>query len=185
VNSDRLSEEHERWWDILERLSLPPSELEALNGSMWTLDAGGRRDLVAAVLERTGVATSPRLTHRVMTADEIRRLAGRPGHAIGAHTVNHLALTTHPLETKRCEVLHDKSALEQTIGRRVTVFSYPYGDFDAELVSVVRDAGFLAAVTVNAGVVIPGTDLMLMPRHEVSAREHGRFAEWLERIFRK
>jgi len=126
----------------------------------------------------------PRSTHRVMVAEEIRALASRRGHTIGAHTVNHLALSTQPLDTKRCEVLHDKSVLEQTLGRPVTLFSYPYGDFDTELVSVVREAGFLAAVTVNPGAVTRATDLMLMPRHEVKTQQYDRFAEWLDGIVR-
>jgi peptidoglycan/xylan/chitin deacetylase (PgdA/CDA1 family)/glycosyltransferase involved in cell wall biosynthesis len=184
VNSDRLCEEHERWWDMLERLPLPASELEALNRSMWTLDAQGRRQLVAEVLARNGSDPHARVTHRVMTADEVRQLANRPGHSIGAHTVHHLALTTQPLETKQCEVIIDKAALEQAIGKPVPLFSYPYGDYDADLVAVVRDAGFRAAVTVEAGLVSTGTDRLLMPRYEVTARDHDRFAERLEEFFR-
>src|SRR4029077_6767892 len=43
INSDRLGHEHEKWWALLHRLPLPASELEALNRSMWALDANGRR----------------------------------------------------------------------------------------------------------------------------------------------
>jgi peptidoglycan/xylan/chitin deacetylase (PgdA/CDA1 family)/glycosyltransferase involved in cell wall biosynthesis len=184
VSSDRLSEEHERWWDVLERLPLPPSELDALNKAMWPLDADGRRQLVSGVLARNGCDTLPRSSHRVMTADEIRELANRPGHAIGSHTVHHLALTTQPLDTRRCEVTADKTALEQTIGQAVPMFSYPYGDYDAQLVSVVRDAGFRAAVTVDAGTVSAGSNRLLLPRYEVTVRDHDRFADWLREIFR-
>jgi peptidoglycan/xylan/chitin deacetylase (PgdA/CDA1 family) len=183
VNSDRLFEEHERWWDVLERLALPAPELEALNRAMWVLDAVGRRQLVADVLARHTPDTRPRPSHRVMTADEVRQLAERPGHSIGAHSVNHLALTTQPLETKRCEVLTDKSALEQLVGKPVALFSYPYGDVDAELVSVVREAGFRGAVTVEAGLVSAETDRLLLPRYEVTARDHDRFPAMLREIF--
>jgi peptidoglycan/xylan/chitin deacetylase (PgdA/CDA1 family)/glycosyltransferase involved in cell wall biosynthesis len=183
INSDRLGHEHERWWDLLERLPLPASELEALNRSMWPLDANGRRQFVADVLARNGSDMLMRASHRVMTAKEVRELASRPGHRIGAHTVHHLALTTQPLEIKQCEVIADKAALEQAIGKPVSLFSYPYGDYDAELVSVVREAGFRAAVTVDAGLVSAGTDRFLLPRYEVTARDHDRFAERMKTLF--
>jgi peptidoglycan/xylan/chitin deacetylase (PgdA/CDA1 family) len=99
--------------------------------------------------------------------------------------VHHLALTTQPLETRRCEVIADKAALEQAIARQVPIFSYPYGDYDAGVVSVVREAGFLAAVTVNAGTVSGQTDRMLLPRYEVTARDHGSFASRIETLFRE
>jgi peptidoglycan/xylan/chitin deacetylase (PgdA/CDA1 family)/glycosyltransferase involved in cell wall biosynthesis len=183
VNSDRLAEEHERWWDILERLPLPATELEALNRAMWPLDSNGRRQLVADVIAPHGCDMRPRATHRVLTTEEIRELANRPGHSIGAHTVHHLALTTQPLEIRRCEVVADKVALEQAIDRPVPLFSYPYGDYDADVVSVVREAGFLAAVTVNAGLVSAGINRLLLPRYEVTARDHNRFAERIEALF--
>jgi peptidoglycan/xylan/chitin deacetylase (PgdA/CDA1 family) len=139
---------------------------------------------VADVLGRTGAETRARATHRVMTGDEVCQLAHRPGHSIGAHTVHHLALTTQTLETKRCEVIADKATLEQTIGKPVPLFSYPYGDYDAELVEVVREAGFLAAVTVEAGLVAAGSDRFLLPRYEVTARARGRFKDSIDAIFR-
>jgi peptidoglycan/xylan/chitin deacetylase (PgdA/CDA1 family)/glycosyltransferase involved in cell wall biosynthesis len=184
VNSDRLDEQHERWWDVLERLPLPAPELEALNRAMWPLDAAGRKQLVAEVLARYGCDLRPRATHRVMTAEEIRQLASRPGHAIGSHTEHHLALTTQSRETRRCEVVADKTALEQAIGRPVSIFSYPYGDYDAGVVSVVREAGFLAAVTVDAGLVSAGSDRLMLPRYEVTARDHERFSDKIEQLFR-
>jgi len=184
VNSDRLFEEHERWWDILEHLPLPPPEREALNQAMWPLDPNGRRQLIADVLARTGSRPCPRATHRVMNAEEIRQLSTRSGHSIGAHSIHHLALTTQPFETKRREVLDDKTVLEQSIGAPVPMFSYPYGDYDAEVVAVVHEAGFLAAFTVDAGVVTAGANRLLLPRYEVTARDYGRFPECVEGLLR-
>src|SRR5207249_4682851 len=98
------------------------------------------------------------------------------GHAIGAHTTHHLVLPTQPLDTRRREILDDKATLERILGRPVTLFAYPYGDFDADTVAIVRDAGFLAAVTTEAGFVACGTNRLPLPRREVTANDHGRFA---------
>jgi peptidoglycan/xylan/chitin deacetylase (PgdA/CDA1 family) len=119
----------------------------------------------------------------VLTGDEVRALAGRPGHAIGAHTTHHLALTTHSADTKRTEVFENKAALERVIQRQVSVFAYPYGDFDAETLAIVSQVGFRAAVTVEAGLVRPGTNRLLLPRHEMSAQHHRTFRELMRAIF--
>jgi peptidoglycan/xylan/chitin deacetylase (PgdA/CDA1 family)/glycosyltransferase involved in cell wall biosynthesis/SAM-dependent methyltransferase len=211
VNSDRLDEAHERWWDVMERIfltsdTLPPeldlhstryhvrantrtlderaAAVELVNRSAWTLDANERESLAAEVIAWSGADVRARASHRVLTRDELRTLAARPGHSIGAHTVHHLALTTQPRDTKRAEVVADKAALEEALGCAVSFFSYPYGDFDAELVTIVRDAGFRGAVTVEAGHVSPVTNRLLLPRHEVTARMHDDFAAHMQRLVR-
>jgi peptidoglycan/xylan/chitin deacetylase (PgdA/CDA1 family)/glycosyltransferase involved in cell wall biosynthesis len=210
VNTDRLDEPHERWWDVLERVFLStapvPSELcltadggdlrmptatprdrgetlESLNRIAWPMDAAGRAALVDQVLAWSGRPAAPRTTHRVLTADETRKLASRPGHTIGAHTVHHLALTTHTLETRRREVIENKDALERALQHPVTLFSYPYGDVDGELVRMVGEAGFHAAVTVEAGRVSAGANRLLLPRCEITPRHHKDFATHLQQIF--
>jgi peptidoglycan/xylan/chitin deacetylase (PgdA/CDA1 family) len=208
VNSDRLSEPHERWWDILERIFLiepdvPPTlaldvagrrqrlptstraerieALEQLNRAAWTLDAGARLDMAAAVAAWSGTAAEARAAHRVLTGSEVRELADRPGHTIGAHTIHHLALTTQPIDTKRREVVANKGTLETLLQRPVDLFAYPYGDFDGEVTGVVRDAGFRAGFTIQTGLVSAATNRLLLPRCEVS-RQIG-FSEWLRDIF--
>jgi hypothetical protein len=139
---------------------------------MWPLDAESRAGLVGHVLDWSGIRPSPRETHRVLTSGEVRALAARPGHQIGAHTTHHLALPRQPLDVKRAEILDDKRVLEQVLGRPVTLFAYPYGEVDPETIAVVREAGFHAALTVEGGVVQPGTNRFLLPRLEVTSACH-------------
>lgn len=210
VNTDRLNEPHERWWDVLERVfigdgALPSrlalrvngndlqlatataaerkEALEALNRTAWPLDAHARSKMLDDVLAWSGANRSPRQTHRVMTADEVRELARRPGHAIGAHSVHHVSLTLQPADTKRREVVDNKIVLERLIGRPVNLFSYPYGEFDAETVTTVGEAGFHAAVTVEAGLVSSGTNRLLLPRCEIGVRQRADFPSHLREIF--
>ena len=210
VNTDRLNEEHERWWDIFERIfscggTLPPvltlnisneelrlptsaardrkETLDALNRTMWPLNATGRARVVADVLAWSTMNGGARPSHRVLTGEELRTLASRPGHTVGAHTVHHLALTTQALETKREEILEDKRTLERELKRPVDLFSYPYGDFDAETRVVVAEAQFKAAVTVEPGAVTAGSNRLLLPRFEVTSADHGGFPRRLQEIF--
>jgi len=209
VNTDRLDEEHERWWDILERvfscasvpaalqlqidgqtLELPTGTvperadaLKRLNEAAWPMDTCARAALVRDVLSWSGARALPRATHRVLTGEEIRALANRPGHSIGAHTVHHLALTTQPVDTKRREIFESKTTLERVLERPVHLFSYPYGDFDADMLASVGEAGFRAAVTVQTGLVSAGTNRLLFPRYEVTPADHGRFPHRLREMF--
>jgi len=63
------------------------------------------------------------------------------------------------------------------------VFSYPYGDFDADMLALVGEAGFRAAVTVQTGLVSAGTNRLLFPRYEVTPADHGRFPHRLREMF--
>jgi peptidoglycan/xylan/chitin deacetylase (PgdA/CDA1 family)/SAM-dependent methyltransferase len=209
VNTERLDEEHERWWDTLERVFLcdtvPPAlvlkvngqdvrlptataseraeTLKRLNETAWPLDACSRAGLAREVLAWSGVHASARPSHRVLMGDEVRALAGRPGHSIGAHTVNHLALTTHPVDTKRREIFENKATLERVLERPVHLFSYPYGDFDADVMGMVSEAGFRAAVTIQGGLVSAGANRLLLPRYEITPGHHGGFARYMREIF--
>ena len=210
VNSDRLNEEHERWWDVLERVflseaALPPmlalqaggqevrastgtpgqraAALACVNRTAWPLDPAARERLVGDVLDWSGADRPARLTHRVLTDEDIRTLARRPGHVIGAHTIHHLALTTQPLAVKRHEVFENKATLERLLQQPVHLFAYPYGELDAETRTVVSEARFRAAVTVQAGLVTAGTNRLLLPRHEMTARDHGSFPLRMRRMF--
>jgi peptidoglycan/xylan/chitin deacetylase (PgdA/CDA1 family)/glycosyltransferase involved in cell wall biosynthesis len=182
VNSDRLDEPHERWWDLFERL-FEGDQLDDWNQRAWPLDEEGRRSLIAEALTRTDVQRHPRPTHRVLTASELRALADRPAHAMGGHTINHVALPLQSDQTKRREVSADKAALEELLQRPVTSFSYPYGDFDEATVRIVREAGYETGVTVQPGAVTSGTHSLLLPRFEIVRADRDRFAQKLEGIF--
>jgi peptidoglycan/xylan/chitin deacetylase (PgdA/CDA1 family) len=184
VNTERLDEEHERWWDILERvLNSDSSTLEELNRMGWPLDAAGRGRLVADALASRRLDVAVRPTHRVLTGDEIRTLDQRVGHRIGAHTTHHLALTAHPLDIKRNEVFENRDTLQRLLGRPVSLFAYPYGDVDGGLVDVVRRAGFLGAVTVEPNPVTAGTNRLLLPRYEAGRIDRNALAVQLHEIF--
>jgi len=58
-----------------------------------------------------------------------------------------------------------------------------YGDFDADMLAIVSEAGFRAAVTVQAGLVSAGTNRLLFPRYEVTPADHGCFPRRLRGMF--
>jgi peptidoglycan/xylan/chitin deacetylase (PgdA/CDA1 family) len=209
VTTERLDEAHEFWWDTLVRILLGdarlPAELE--------LDLGGPRrfatstdqqrrstydelhkivmrlgvDARVAVMERlqrwSGLDLAPRPSHRPMLPDEILKLSARPGHTIGAHTTHHLYLPDQPLDVQRREVVDNRVALERLLQQPVRTLGYPYGWYGPETAAMVRELGFLAAVTVDEALVRPGTDPMVLPRVDIKDWEESRFSAHLRMLF--
>jgi peptidoglycan/xylan/chitin deacetylase (PgdA/CDA1 family) len=89
----------------------------------------------------------------------------------------------HAADVKRREIVDDKAALEQVLGRRIDLFSYPYGDFDAETVALVAEAGYRAAMTVESGLVAAGGNRLLIPRYEITRRDHATFSDRVLELF--
>jgi peptidoglycan/xylan/chitin deacetylase (PgdA/CDA1 family) len=208
VNTERLGEQHEFWWDTLERVFLSefpiPSFLDlyadgrwvrhtrteeervavhtALFEAIYSMLPEDRHTAVRRVAAWSGMDLSPRPTHRPMTTDEILQLAVRPGHSIGAHTTHHLSLPLQPLDVQRREIFENKACLERLTGRPTTAFSYPYGEFSRQTMEIVREAGFEIAVTVENRVVRLGAERLLLPRFEIKSCKVDDFVRLLKEI---
>jgi peptidoglycan/xylan/chitin deacetylase (PgdA/CDA1 family) len=88
----------------------------------------------------------PRSGSRMLTADELRELAGA-GVEIGAHTVTHPDLSLLDAAACRREVQDSRDTLRDVTGGPVTSFAYPFCGFGPAAKAAVRDAGFAVAVT--------------------------------------
>lgn len=87
---------------------------------------------------------------------------------IGAHSVTHPNLCQLSSEKIRGEVKGSKNKIEEQLGLVVNLFAYPYGEFDARVKSVVKELGFVAAVTLIEGRAQPGDDLSSLKRINVT-----------------
>jgi peptidoglycan/xylan/chitin deacetylase (PgdA/CDA1 family) len=83
----------------------------------------------------------------------VRALAER--FEIGGHTLHHYPLPTLPDDEARQEILDGKTALEQVIGKPLTSFCYPRGEYGPQHVTMVAEAGFQVARTVDRYSVVP------------------------------
>ncbi|MFH1742243.1 MAG: polysaccharide deacetylase family protein, partial [bacterium] len=210
VSTNRLHEEHETWQDTLARIlfseaSLPPvltiqyngrtlvlpttttsertNAFEQINGLCWNLSFEDRNEIVAYVCRWSGLELHARKTHRLMTADEIRRISEKPGLSIGCHGIHHLCLPAQPLPLQQREVVESKYVLESLLKKPVSAFSYPYGENDCETEAVVRSAGFDSAFTTRDGMIYPCDNLWRLARNEIGSWPMARFADWLHKIF--
>src|SRR5262249_5527782 len=86
---------------------------------------------------------------------------------VGAHTVTHPALSSlGPAECRR-EIGQSKLACEALVGRPVTEFAYPYGDFSTGAREAVKASGFTAALSIQHGPATVKSDILALPRIHV------------------
>ncbi len=100
---------------------------------------------------------------------QLERIATESGGLIdiGAHTRHHVGLALVSPERAWDEIFHSKTELEEKIGRPVTDFAYPYGNFNQTVAQMVARAGFLtAAATIFGETEGPG-NLFFLPRVRV------------------
>jgi N-acetylglucosaminyl-diphospho-decaprenol L-rhamnosyltransferase len=72
---------------------------------------------------------------------------------VGSHSVSHPRLPNISIETASRELAESKASLEQLTGRTVSLFAFPYGDFDDTILRRCGEAGYLFAYSVNPRIV--------------------------------
>jgi peptidoglycan/xylan/chitin deacetylase (PgdA/CDA1 family) len=193
------------WWDILARIilespslpatlevDLPPAPHRILvsdsaGGRMATLmevhallrpappDARGRALADLAAQARTDAEARPR--DLAMTPDQVATLASSGLVEIGAHTVTHPPMTSLGPADQLREAAESRRRCEEIVGRPVTTFAYPYGDFDRAAASAVKEAGLLSACSTVERAVRAPADPFAVPRLLA--------ADWIEAEFRR
>jgi peptidoglycan/xylan/chitin deacetylase (PgdA/CDA1 family) len=89
------------------------------------------------------------------------------GFTIGSHTVHHLELTLLPPREALAELVRSRQALRRHLHRPVRFFAYPAGRVDAQVLPLVRKAGYLLAFTTAPGDLQRASEPFLLHRYEV------------------
>jgi peptidoglycan/xylan/chitin deacetylase (PgdA/CDA1 family) len=100
----------------------------------------------------------------MLSWEEIREMSEN-GMEFGAHTRRHPNLVSQPtLEEARWEIEQSKRDIEGKLGKEVKAFAYPYGKFDERIMEIVKEAGFMGAVTMLPQWVKGGENPYLLGR---------------------
>lgn len=118
-----------------------------------------------------------------MTWAQIQEMA-RAGMEIGAHTVDHADLVRDARARSATflqdEIATSKQIIELRLGIPVKTFAYPYGHYDARVISGVRSNGFMAAATEIRGMRQSSDKLFELKRIEILGTYNiADFAYWL------
>jgi peptidoglycan/xylan/chitin deacetylase (PgdA/CDA1 family) len=166
VASDAVVQGREFWWDDLERL-VTPADYDAVWARLRDADARERETALETLRSATDVERAPRSAYRPLTPDELACLARDVRIEIGAHTASHARLAALTGVAQRAEIDAGRQALQSIIERPVESFAYPFGragDYTAETMQLVREAGFVHACVNQAGRVDRSTDRFALPR---------------------
>lgn len=87
-----------------------------------------------------------------MTWTEIKEMSSG-NIAFGAHSHNHVILTQTNTEEATKEIADSKNTLIDKLGKPVSMFSYPNGNFNRELMRIIDNLGFKLAVTTRPGML--------------------------------
>ncbi len=120
----------------------------------------------APILDQAGFkGTFYIITHQIfdngytgyMSIAQIQNLFGR-GHEIGAHTQTHAHLPQLTVSQQQTEISGSRQDLLGWNVGPVLTFSYPFGEYTADTIQIVKNAGFTSAVATISGYVTPNSD---------------------------
>lgn len=195
------------WWYVLEELLLNRDEVEVRLGDdvvRYDCSTLAKKESAfsalqshltyasdenyGAKLERT-LGKSPAELYRTvdelaLTWEQIRRLSKDPLVTIGAHTLDHLALSKLSSAEAMRQVAESKLKIESEIGVKVRHFAYPYGGRGAagsRDFRLVKECGFSTATTTRNGNIFGAhrRHLECLPRIAVNQVELRKNVDYL------
>jgi peptidoglycan/xylan/chitin deacetylase (PgdA/CDA1 family) len=165
-----------------------PNVRQALYAALWKLlqplYEEERQRILMQLRSWAGTTAAGRLTHRALTLAEAVAMDQGGLIELGAHTVNHPALSSISTKAQQAEIQQSKTLLEELLGHSVDSFAYPYGSFNEQTPGLVQEAGFARACSTITGTVWPRSNPFILPRvevHDWDGEEFGRrLSRWLK-----
>ncbi|MDQ2691664.1 MAG: polysaccharide deacetylase family protein, partial [Chloroflexota bacterium] len=178
---DRQNDRQRRPWDA------PPGTRLAFFYLVWQhlleLSKSERLEALDSIRLWAGFSSDREREDCALNREEARALGRGSLVELGAHTVTHAALKQLPGAQQWEEISGSKSQLEDLLGRPVTSFSYPHGEYSAETRELVRRAGFQSATTTDFKCVRRDADPFQLPRFQVDDWSGEEFLRRLTRWY--
>lgn len=96
---------------------------------------------IFAISQRLGQSVNGITFDRLVSADELRNLDASLV-TIGSHTANHAVMSRLDDSDAMRELRESREQLRTILGREVTTFCFPYGEYRDELIPLCREAGY-------------------------------------------
>lgn len=123
------------------------------------------RGMIGTFFVPTAYAGAP--GGKLMSWAQIREMDAA-GMEFGGHTINHADLPKLAREDALHQLTASKAKLESELNHPTIAFAYPFGDHNAAVVGLVREAGYRVAVGLCCGYKLRGEILLTLPRIRVS-----------------
>ena len=90
------------------------------------------------------------------------------GVEIGAHTMDHVKLTQINKSNAISQVKESKDTLEQILGKKISSFAYPHGDFNQGTIEIIKEIGFSNALTCITNSAEQAKSVFEIPRKYIT-----------------
>lgn len=164
-----------------------PTTHHAVYCTLWQLlsvvSENERQQVLAELTAWAGVTPPGHPAQPLLSTEEIVALAQGDLVEIGAHTVTHPLLSALPVSSQREEIQQSKDCLEEIVSHPVVSFAFPYGNYSAETVSIVCEAGFRCACSTAGDIVRDSSSCFQLPRVQVLDWDGEVFARQLSEWF--
>ena len=152
-----------------------------LSARIKALPPDGQNDLTGQLLSWLDENPSSGFGSAKMTASQLSEVHQSGLVEIGAHSVHHPVLARLPEPIQIHEIANSKRQLEALLGKPVSTFAYPHGNYDNVTRALVCATGFAIACTTEEGSFDRRHDLMTLPRIWVKDWDKDQFSGALER----
>lgn len=115
-----------------------------------------------------------------ITKAQLQEMAASGLVEIGSHTFNHPDLRLKKEADAIFEIKSSKGELEKIIGQPVLTFAYPYGYYNYQILEIMKNAGYLGALSVIPGTNHKPDNHWLITRLRPGSRSGEEFLSWLE-----
>lgn len=88
-----------------------------------------------------------------MTWNQLKEIAGNSLMHVYNHTWSHSSLAGDAKDKIEYEITTANGQLESNLGKRVRIFTYPYGSYSPVVIGVLREHGFTAAFSTINGTM--------------------------------
>lgn len=113
--------------------------------------------------------------------EEIKEMSDSGLITFGSHTLGPEPLINiKSFDELRRQIFDSKKVLEERLGRKVDMFSYPEGFFNDKIKGLVIEAGYKLAVTTMPGKNYPNDDVFILKRLRISQNSQNLFIFWFE-----
>jgi peptidoglycan/xylan/chitin deacetylase (PgdA/CDA1 family) len=179
-----LRQQHQRWRASEEA---PPTQRAALYYQLWEylkpLPAPAQQQVLQQLRTWAGQPAGARPASQSISLPQLRELSANPLFTIGAHTVTHPALASHPTAVQQHELAAGRQALHEAIGQPIALVAYPYGSHSNETAAIAAQLGFKAAFTTDARPVNHAAAMHTIGRFQVNNWDGDEFKRHLKQWF--
>ncbi len=169
--NDQVIERIRRFNDIF-YLDSHTYDCSTLSGKLGAIETLIRKikplTLEQRVLSLNALLPETTLLPRLMMKDSGLKSLAAGGMHIGAHTVHHPLLSCVDDEVAFHEILSSKRTLEDILQKQIAWFAYPNGkrgqDYSDKHANMLKDLGFVAALSTDWGMVRKDSDPFHLPR---------------------